>query len=68
MDDTAVAFTAHIGAQPPDRAFGAVERAMHSELEVAKFVWSVSQAQESRWGRLTWKPRGVLKIQEVAHA
>lgn len=42
--------------------------AMHSELEVAKFVWSVSQAQEARWSRAIWKPRGVLKILEVAHA
>jgi len=41
--------------------------AMHSELEVAKFVWSVSQAQKTRWQR-AWKPRGVPKIQEVAHA
>ena len=36
--------------------------AMHSELEVAKFVWSVSQAQKTRWQR-AWKPRGVPKIQ-----
>lgn len=41
--------------------------AMHSELEVGKFVWSVSQAQQTRW-KYAWKPRGVPKIQEVAHA
>jgi len=41
--------------------------AMHSELEVGKFVWSVSQAQQTRW-KHAWKPRGVPKIQEVAHA
>jgi len=41
--------------------------AMHSELEVGKFVWSVSQAQQNRW-KYAWKPRGVPKIKEVAHA
>lgn len=41
--------------------------AMHSELEVGKFVWSVTQAQEKRW-KYAWKPRGVPKILEVAHA
>jgi len=41
--------------------------AMHSELEVSKFVWSVSQAQQTRWSR-AWKPRGVLKLQELACA
>lgn len=41
--------------------------AMHSELEVGKFVWSVAQAQEKRW-KYAWKPRGVPKILEVAHA
>ena len=41
--------------------------AMHSELEVSKFVWSVSQAQQARWAR-AWKPRGVLKAQQLAHA
>ena len=41
--------------------------AMHSELEVSKFVWTVSQAQQGRWAR-AWKPRGVLKIQQFAHA
>lgn len=41
--------------------------AMHSELEVSKFVWSVAQAQHRRWAR-AWKPRGVLKVQELAHA
>ncbi|MBI4249186.1 MAG: transposase [Elusimicrobia bacterium] len=30
--------------------------AMHSELEVLKLVWSVSQAQESRWAKRRWKP------------
>ena len=37
--------------------------AMHSELELGKLVWSVSQEQEKRWGRSVWKPRNVLKIQ-----
>jgi transposase-like protein len=41
--------------------------AMHSELEVSKLVWSVSQAQQGRWAR-AWKPRGVLKVQQLAHA
>lgn len=41
--------------------------AMHSELEVSKFVWSVSQAQQRRWAR-AWKPRGTLRIQQLAHA
>lgn len=41
--------------------------AMHSEMEVSKLVWSVSQAQQARWAR-AWKPRGVLKIQQLAHA
>jgi transposase-like protein len=41
--------------------------AMHSELEVSKFVWSVAQAQHRRWAR-AWKPRGVLKVQQLAHA
>jgi len=41
--------------------------AMHSELEVGKFVWSVSEAQQNRW-KHAWKPRGVPKILEVAHA
>lgn len=44
--------------------------AMHSELEVGKLVWSVSQEQEKRWARAAWKPRGVLKIRQpqLAHA
>jgi transposase-like protein len=41
--------------------------AMHSELEVGKFVWSVAQAQEKRW-KYAWKPRGVPKVPEVGHA
>lgn len=41
--------------------------AMHSELEVGKFVWSVSEAQQNRW-KHAWKPRGVPKIIKVAHA
>ena len=41
--------------------------AMHSELEVGKLVWSVSEAQQKRW-KYAWKPRGVPKIKEVAHA
>lgn len=41
--------------------------AMHSELEVSKFVWSVAQAQHRRWAR-AWKPRGVLRVQQLAHA
>ena len=42
--------------------------AMHSELEVSKFVWSVSQAQHARWQKEPWKARGVLKVQRFAHA
>jgi putative transposase len=41
--------------------------AMHSELEVGKIVWSVSQAQKSRWAR-AWKARGRLKVQQLARA
>jgi len=41
---------------------------MHSELEVSKIAWAVSQAQQNRWNKLVWKPRRVLKIQKVAHA
>lgn len=41
--------------------------AMHSELEVSKIVWSVAQAQHRRWAR-AWKPRGVLKVQQLTHA
>lgn len=40
--------------------------AMHSELEVSKLVWSVSQAQQARWAR-AWKPRGTLKLHQLAH-
>lgn len=28
---------------------------MHSELEVLKLMWSVSQAQEARWAKRPWK-------------
>jgi putative transposase len=44
--------------------------AMHSELELSKLVWSVSQEQEKRWARAVWKPRNVLKLQppQLAHA
>jgi hypothetical protein len=28
---------------------------MHSELEVLKLIWSVSQAQEARWAKRLWK-------------
>lgn len=28
---------------------------MHSELEVLKLMWSVSQAQETRWAKRPWK-------------
>jgi len=28
---------------------------MHSELEVLKLLWSVSQAQETRWAKRLWK-------------
>jgi transposase-like protein len=41
--------------------------AMHSELEVSKFVWSVSQAQQARWAR-AWKPRGTLRVSRLALA
>lgn len=41
--------------------------AMHSELEVSKFVWSVAQAQHRRWAR-AWKPRGTLRVSQLAHA
>lgn len=41
--------------------------AMHSELEVGKLVWSVSQAQKNNWAR-AWKARRVLKVQQLAHA
>lgn len=41
--------------------------AMHSELEVSKFVWSVAQAQQRRWAR-AWKPRGILKLQHAVTA
>lgn len=41
--------------------------AMHSELEVGKLVWAVSEAQQTRWAR-AWKPRGVLRTQQLAHA
>jgi transposase-like protein len=41
--------------------------AMHSELEVSKFVWSVAQAQQARWAR-TWKPLGTLHMSQPAHA
>jgi putative transposase len=42
--------------------------AMHSELEVLKLAWAVSEAQEKRWARRAWKARGVLKIQEAVAA
>lgn len=41
--------------------------AMHSELEVGKLVWSVSQAQQNRW-KYAWKPRGVMKTESIAYA
>jgi len=41
--------------------------AMHSELEVSKLVWAVSQAQKSRWTH-AWKARRVLKVAQMAHA
>jgi transposase-like protein len=28
---------------------------MHSELEVSKLLWSISQAQEDRWAKRLWK-------------
>jgi transposase-like protein len=41
--------------------------AMHSELEVTKLVWAVSEAQEQRWEkRRLWTPRTVQKLQEAA--
>ena len=34
--------------------------AMHSELEVMKLTWAVSEAQEQRWAkRKLWTPRSV---------
>lgn len=42
--------------------------AMQSELEVTKIVWAVSEAQEKRWNRRGWKPRGVLKLKEALAA
>lgn len=31
--------------------------AMHSELEVQKLTWSISEAQEKRWAGRRWSPR-----------
>lgn len=45
--------------------------AMQSELEISKLVWSVSQAQESRWRRRplkSQKDRVQVKVQEFAVA
>lgn len=43
--------------------------AMHSELEVQKLTWSVSEAQEKRWGGRRWTPRaGGLKPSLLAYA
>jgi len=33
-----------------------------------KLVWAVSEAQEKRWNRRGWKPRGVLKLKEAIAA
>ena len=30
---------------------------MHSELEILKLMWAVSEAQESRWAKHPWKAR-----------
>jgi transposase-like protein len=38
---------------------------MHSELEVLKLMWSVSQAQEARWAKRLWKAKQ-LQEKEVA--
>jgi len=38
---------------------------MHSELEVSKIVWSVSQAQESRWAKRRWKSQPKIQPKEV---
>ncbi len=38
---------------------------MHSELEVLKLVWAVSQAQEERWAKHLWKAKQ-LQEKEVA--
>lgn len=38
---------------------------MHSELEVLKLIWSISQAQEERWAKNPWKGRK-LQAKEVA--
>jgi transposase-like protein len=38
---------------------------MHSELEVAKIVWSVSTTQEDNWSkRKLWKSQGGDLVQE----
>lgn len=39
---------------------------MHSELEVLKLIWSVSQAQELRWTKRPWKTRKVVQQKEAA--
>jgi transposase-like protein len=42
---------------------------MHSELEVLKLTWSVSEAQEKRWGGKRWSARaGGLKPHQMAYA
>jgi transposase-like protein len=40
---------------------------MHSELEVLKLLWSVSQAQEARWAKHLWKAKQ-LQLKEVVAA
>ena len=38
---------------------------MHSELEVSKIAWSVSQAQEVRWAKRRWKSQPRIRTQEA---
>jgi putative transposase len=43
--------------------------AMHSELEIQKLAWSVSEAQEKRWAGKRWTARaGGLNLGTLAHA
>jgi transposase-like protein len=40
---------------------------MHSELEVLKLTWAVSQAQEQRWAkRKLWTPRSLQTVRQAA--
>jgi len=39
---------------------------MHSELEVLKLLWSISQAQEARWAKRLWKANKLQEREVVA--